>query len=134
MKFEIIDHTGDVGIIVYGSDFNEILKNSVFALSELVFPDTGFQADIAETVQVEGATNEDLLLNLLSLVVQRIDSDGVIFFDINSLSITAGSINAELKGMKIREGMSYEYVLKAVTYHDLEINTSKGYARIIFDV
>lgn len=134
MKFEIIDHTGDVGIIVYGSDFNEILKNSVFALSELVFPDAGFQADITETVQVEGATNEDLLLNLLSLVVQRIDSDGVIFFDINSLSITAGSINAELKGMKIREGMSYEYVLKAVTYHDLEVNTSKGYARIIFDI
>ena len=134
MKFEIIDHTGDVGIIVYGSDFNEILKNSVFALSELVFPDTGFQADITETVQVEGATKEDLILNLLSLVVQRIDSDGVIFFDINSLSITAGSINAELKGMKIREGMSYEYVLKAVTYHDLEINTSKGYARIIFDI
>ncbi len=134
MKFEIIDHTGDVGIIVYGSDFNEILKNSVFALSELVFPDTGFQADITETVQVEGATKEDLILNLLSLVVQRIDSDGVIFFDINSLSITAGSINAELKGMKIREGMSYEYVLKAVTYHDLEVNTSKGYARIIFDI
>ena len=134
MKFEIIDHTGDVGIIVYGSDFNEILKNSVFALSELVFPDTGFQADITETVQVEGATKEDLILNLLSLVVQRIDSDGVIFFDINSLSITAGSVNAELKGMKIREGMSYEYVLKAVTYHDLEVNTSKGYARIIFDI
>ena len=134
MKFEIIDHTGDVGIIVYGSDFNEILKNSVFALSELVFPDTGFQADITETVQVEGATKEDLILNLLSLVVQRIDSDGVIFFDINSLSITAGSINAELKGMKIREGMSYEYVLKAVTYHDLEVNATKGYARIIFDI
>ena len=134
MKFEIIDHTGDVGIIVYGSDFNEILKNSVFALSELVFPDTGFQADITETVQVEGATKEDLILNLLSLVVQRIDSDGVIFFDINSLSITAGSINAELKGMKIREGMNYEYVLKAVTYHDLEVNATKGYARIIFDI
>ncbi|MHB1708854.1 MAG: archease [Thermoplasmataceae archaeon] len=134
MKFEIIDHTGDVGVIVYGSGFNEILKNSVFALSDLVFPDTGFQADITETVRVEGATNEELLLNLLSLVVQRIDSDGLIFYDINNISEGVGSINAELKGMKIREGMNYEYVLKAVTYHDLEVNTSKGYARIIFDI
>ncbi len=134
MKFEIIDHTGDVGIIVYGSDFSEILKSSVFALSELVFPDTGFQADVTEIIQVEGATNEDLLLNLLSVVIQRIDSDGVIFYDINNLSVTAGSINAELKGMKIREEMNYEYVLKAVTYHDLEVNETKGYARIIFDI
>jgi len=134
LKFEIIDHTGDVGIIVYGSNIIEILKNAVFALSDLVFPDTGFQPDVTETVSVDGATNEELLLNLLSLVIQRIDSDEVIFYDINSISEKGGCINAELKGMKIREGMNYEYVLKAVTYHDLEVNITKGYARIIFDI
>jgi len=36
--------------------------------------------------------------------------------------------------MKISDGMNYEYVIKAVTYHDLEINKTQGYARIIFDI
>lgn len=134
MKFEIIDHTGDVGVIVFGKDFKEIIENSVYALSELVFPDTGFRTDVTDSVHIEGGTDEELLLNLLSLIVTRIDSDNVIFFEIIDPIVADGKINANLNGMRISDGMNYEYVIKAVTYHDLEINKTQGYARIIFDI
>lgn len=134
MKYRIFDHTGDVGVIVYGKNFVEILGNSLLAVFDLVFPGSKPSADIIADVTVQGKSKEEILVNLLSRVISLVDSEGTIYHDLAEATFFTNGAKVRLKGMRIVEGMEYEYVLKAVTYHDLEVNLTGGYARILFDI
>lgn len=134
MKFKIVDHTGDVGVIVYGKNFSEILKNSVQAVSRLVFPTTRFKPDAVMDVRISGESNELLLIDLISHIISLMDSEEMICFDADLTEVSPEHLMATLHAMRIVSEMDYEYVLKAVTYHDLEIDLRKGFARILFDV
>ncbi|MEM0155082.1 MAG: archease [Thermoplasmataceae archaeon] len=134
MKYEIFDHTGDVGIIVYGKNFTEILRNALIAVFDLTFPGSKPSTDITSDMTIQGNSNEEILINLLSRVISLVDSEETIYYDVDQITFVTGGANLRLSGMRIVEGMEYEYVLKAVTYHDLDINLIRGYAKILFDI
>ena len=135
--FEIIDHTGDVGIIAYGSNIKELFCNAALALFSLITETESIVENLQRDLEIGSADRDSLLVEWLNELIYLFDAEHILFrrFDIESLSnnqlkATCYGENIDPSRHKIKLGV------KAATYHMLKIDKdSDGYkVQIIFDV
>jgi len=135
--FEIIDHTADVGIVVYGADLKQLFSNAALALFSLVTNPKSIRQALQRDVKIISEDEDSLLVEWLNELIYLFDAEHILFnrFDIERL--TSDSLQASCYGEnidplrhKIRIGV------KAATYHMLKIDKeSDGYkVQIIFDI
>ncbi len=133
-RFEEIPHTADWSFRVFGREPRELFANAAHALFALegATPRQN-AAEIARTVEVSGLDYEALLVNWLSelLYLQEAYHETYHHFDIEFLSPTA--LRARVLGTRLG---ALDKIIKAVTYHNLEIKpTSEGWqATVVVDV
>ena len=134
MDYELLEHTGDIKLKIYGNDFTDLLKNAGYALSDLVLPGIN-KSEINHEFRIEGDSNEQLLVRFLNELVYLIQSENLIFreFDIEEVD---SRIHVICKGGKIEPDDCPDYDVKAATYHDLSIEkTDSGFsAQVILDI
>ena len=138
-KFELIEHTADIGIKVYGQSLPELFQNSAEAMFSLLLnckPQESLQKDII----LEAVSFEELLVVWLNELLSLFYAEN---FLPASFSIKINE-NPGLKSMTVSaKGQCFDpYAsklnteIKAVTYHDLKIekNEQEFSVQIIFDV
>jgi SHS2 domain-containing protein len=135
--FEIIDHTADIGIVVYGADIKELFANAALGLFNLIADLDGLNENIKRDVEMSAEDVEVLLVEWLNELIYISDVEHVIFkrFEINSFSNT--EIKATCYGEKIKPDQKrLKREIKAATYHMLRIDKeNNGYkVQIIFDI
>ena len=135
--FEVIDHTADIGILVYGSNLKQVFANAALGLFELMADLTGVKEEIKREVELSAKDVEVLLVEWLNELIYISEVEHVIFkrFDIRQLSNTG--IKATCFGEKIKPRQhKLRRQIKAATYHMLKLNKDdSGYkVQIIFDV
>jgi SHS2 domain-containing protein len=135
--FEIIDHTADIGIIVYGADIKEVFANAALGLFNLMADLNDLGENIKREVEMSAEDIEVLLVEWLNELIYISDVEHVILkrFEINALSST--ELKATCFGEKIKPGQNrLKREIKAATYHMLQINkVDGGYkVQIIFDI
>ena len=126
-RFEVIDHTADVGIIAYGSDLKEAFANSAYAMFSLIADLEGVKEKVSRKVDVHSTDQEALLVDWLNELLYLFDVEHVIFkrFDITALS--QNSLKAKVYGEKIDTSRhQLKTAVKAATYHMLKIERNKG--------
>ena len=134
-KFEVINHTADVGIIAYGKTLSALLENAAFGMFSLITPLEKVSEKILISVSIDAHDSEELLITFLNELLYYYSTKKVLFkrFDISKLSET--HLDANISGEQIS---AHEIVhdIKAATYHDIKIEkTTASYkTRIIFDV
>jgi len=135
--FEIIDHTADIGVIVYGVDIKQLFSNAALALFSLITEPESIGEQLQRHVEVVSEDNDSLLVEWLNELIYFFDGEHLLFsrFTIESLSnnqLKATCYGEELDLQKHRIKMG----VKAATYHMLRINEDDyGYeVQIIFDV
>ena len=89
-------------------------------------------------VRVSSPTIEDLLVDYLSELLYVYSVEFFVMSDFNVI-INRGGEGYELKGVALGEPLNKEkhdikMEIKAVTYHELEINLKEGYAKVLFDI
>jgi len=135
--FEIIDHTGDVAVIVYGDDLKQLFSNAASALFSLVADPESIRQQLQRDVKITSEDKDSLLVEWLNELIYLLDAEQMLFgrFDIerltdNSLKASCYGENADPQRHRIRLGV------KAATYHMLKIDKdSNGYkVQIIFDI
>jgi protein archease len=135
--FEVIDHTADIGIIVYGTDLKQVFSNAALGLFNLMADLDNVKEDIKRAVELSAEDTEVLLIEWLNELIYIFDVEHILFsrFEINDLH------NSELKatcyGEKVkREHHKLKREVKAATYHMLKLNKDKGSykVQIIFDI
>lgn len=132
MPYEILNHTADFGVRIYGETLEELFKSGFKALVDAMVDFKGhaekkemFYEDTAETL-------EDLLVDFLSEVVFRTVVEGKIFVD----------CEIKIEGNSVRGKLFYENFspsvhrlrkeIKSVTYHDLSIRrTPSGFETML---
>jgi SHS2 domain-containing protein len=135
--FEIIDHTADVGIIVYGADVKELFANAALALFSLITEPESIQEKSHLNLTVSSDERDSLLVEWLNELIYFFDAKHILFnrFDIQTL--TQNELKATCHGEgfdpmkhKIKRGV------KAATYHMLKLDKNNdGYkAQIILDI
>jgi SHS2 domain-containing protein len=135
--FEVIDHTADVGIIVYGTDVKELFANAALALFSLITEPESIQEKSHLNLRVSSDERDSLLVEWLNELIYFFDAKHILFnrFDIQTLTqneLKATCYGADFDPMKHKIKIG----IKAATYHMLRLDKNNdGYkAQIILDI
>ena len=135
MNYEILDHTADIKIRVFGNSFIDILVNSAFATSDILYPGETKQ-DRNHEFEITGSSDDQVLVRLLNELVYILQTEKLLFkfFEIERTGNNLYSI--QCRGTKIKDSDEINYDIKGVTYHDLllEKTGDKFKAEFVIDV
>ena len=139
-KFELLEHTADAGVRVFGESTEELFANAAVALFSLMAPATEAANGLAKTVSLTAQKLDELLIAWLNELIALFYAELFLpaHFSV-CLQEDGGTIrlSAELKGAPYVPGRdSVAMEIKAATYHGLRVaKTAGGYvAEVIFDV
>jgi SHS2 domain-containing protein len=135
-RFEILDHTADIGIIAFGSTLPELFEHAAYGMCSLMFDLTGMPSSTSRPIAAIGDTIDDLLVGWLSeiLAVAEIADLAFSAFVVDRLEI--GGVQGSAGGVAASKLPLIGPPVKAVTYHELAVveTPDHWWARIIFDV
>ena len=135
-KYEVIDHTADIGLRAYGKDLKKLFANAAAGMFGILADLKNVQARQRQGIEIEAPDIEELFLSWLSELLYQHNSRGIIFKEFSIEKLTERSLLAEARGEKIdlkRHRLKKE--IKAVTYHGLKVEKvkKKGQARLRSD-
>ena len=140
-KFEVIEHTADIGIKVFGRTMCDIFTHSAEGMFAIITGNRYIEKseDFLSNVILKGEESEDLLVRWLNELLYISETKLIILTQFTIKELSNHQIKALIKGKKINKtGFKIEKEIKAVTYHDLEIKKDRERglwrARIIFDI
>jgi SHS2 domain-containing protein len=137
MGYELFDHTGDIGIKVWADNLKGLFQEAARALFDIITDRKKVVARLKREVAVQGSGKEELMVAWLNELLYLHEVEGLLFCDFALSQIEKQSLQGVARGEKFQEGHHLiKTAIKAVTYHQLEIEKHKGrwQARIIFDI
>jgi SHS2 domain-containing protein len=134
-RFDIIEHTADVGIEAYGADLKEAFANAAYAMFTLIADLEGVREEICRQIEVRAEDQESLIVSWLNELLYLVDVEGIIFKRFEVIELGESSLVAKGYGELIDSARhSLKAGVKAATYHMLRVAQENGYSiRVIFD-
>ena len=136
-RFEVLDHTADIGLIVYGEDLNTLFENAGEAFFHLITDLKKVRRRVEKRIEIKGEDLERLMVDWLSELLYLYDVENLLFKGFKVESVGEGGLKARVKGEPFQEGLHViKTGVKAVTYHQIEVREENGgwRAQIIFDL
>lgn len=134
-SYEEVPHTADRAVRVFGEDLAQLLKNAAAGLYAVMAPAPGEETApiAARRIALEAPDAEALLVAWLSELLFYAESEGLVFERFAFAEVGPRRLSAEAFG---RPAGGFEVMVKAVTYHGLEIAPVAGglEATVVFDV
>lgn len=133
-KFEVVEHTADWSLRVYGRNMSQLLENAALGMAYLLVDDLeSVPLDVERTVSLEAFDAETLLVDWLSELAYWAEDEQLVFREFELDGTAENDLSAVVRGGKAAELQKH---IKAVTYHNLNIvETDEGLtATIVFDV
>jgi SHS2 domain-containing protein len=134
--FREFEHTGDIGIELTAPTRGELFQRAAIALASLLVETSSVEQAEQREVAIAGATDSDLMHDLLTELLCLFTVEGFIWTDA-SVKEADGSLRVTLRGERFDPARHpFHGEIKAVTYHQLMVaNSPDGWrARVIFDV
>jgi len=132
--FEVVEHTADWALLVWGKDLDELFTFASAGMSSLMVADQdSLPQNIIRSITLEAFDVETLLVDWLSELAYWAEDEQLVFREFD-VSITGDLLlSATVRGGRADELLKH---IKAVTYHDLAIQkTGRGLqVTIVFDV
>jgi len=136
-RYELIEHTADIGVVVTGSDLADLFAAAGAALGDLIFDPVRVEASVTRDVVLEALSAEELLVRWLNELIYLREVQGFQWRTLELRLVGETRLSATLEGECYRSRKhTIRTGLKAATYHQLQITRSPGAyrARVIFDV
>ena len=137
MAYKIINHTADVGLVIYGSDMKQLFSNAAFSLVSLIVEPEIILAKTERCVTVYAENYESLLIEWLNELIYLFDAEHILFSKFQIKHLSNDQLIAICYGEAVnRFRHDIKREVKAATYHMLKIERRKpGYkAQVIFDL
>jgi len=136
-RYELLDHTADIGIIAYGVELPETFGNAAYAMFDILTDIDKVEETDRFDLQVSANDIEELLITWLDELLFLYETERVVFKSFAIEEIDEKSLRAVAFGEKLdllRHEVKLE--IKSVTYHQLKVEkTNDGWkAQVIFDV
>jgi len=144
-KFEVIDHTADIGIKAYGKDLAELFANAAYGMASLITDLEKVKPKDSQDIAVEAENREELLVSWLNEIIFLFASRRMLFSKFEVSEINEKHLRAKIFGEEFdvaRHEIETEF--KAATYHRLKISKRKRdnstlpqemlQAEVIFDI
>ncbi len=136
-RFEIIEHTADIGLRAYGKDLKGLFNNVAIGMFKIMGLNSSIKEKDRIKIKVDSDTYENLLVNWLSELLFQFNKTKIFFRRFLIKKFGDFYILAEAIGQKIDfQTFKFGDEIKAVTYHDLKVEKTKSGWRcnLIFDV
>lgn len=137
MGYEVLDHTADVRVRVYGETFEDFLKSAALALMDLITDRANVKPLKDIGFEVEAETGEELLIKMLGEILYINQVRDMVFHEVELQIIGEHKVKGKLKGEQFDpERHDLELDIKAATYHNLKIQrvNDRFIAEIVFDI
>lgn len=134
VRFEVVEHTADWSLRVYGRNLTQLLVNAALGMAFLMVGDlAAISLDEERTLELDAFDAETLLVDWLSELAYWAEDEQLVFREFELSQVTEQHLSAVVRGGKAAELQKH---IKAVTYHDLEIGETDGglTTTIVFDV
>lgn len=141
--FELVDHTADIGLKIYGKTKEELFINAARGMfylvtGSLVTPINDKSLTKYYTIESQASNITDLIVNWLNDLLYIHVTEFVIFDDYIIHNMTEEMITAQAEAIKIKDSPNQVLQeIKAVTYHNLCIyqnQNGRWVANIVFDI
>ncbi len=147
--FELLDHTADIKLRVYGATIQELFCNALVGMFQSIEPVSRLcrcendrtvhdrlvcdKLPMHHAVDVTAGDRELLLVDFLSHALYLSDVYNEAYFNVEFQELADTHLRATVHGVPI-DGFGIE--IKAVTYNDLMIQEVDGqwFAEIVFDI
>lgn len=144
--FELLPHTADIKLRVYGDSIEDLFKNTLVGMFQSIKPyaqNCSYEnnllvcprLDRAHSITITSTAYDLLLVDFLSQAWYLSDVHNEAYLDVIIKGLVPYSIDAVVLGVGID---GFEVVeIKAVTYHELvveQLDDGSWYADIIFDI
>jgi SHS2 domain-containing protein len=139
-KFEILEHTADIGIAAYGKTKREVFINAAKGMFEIIAGENkNPKENFYDKIKLEADNLEGLLFAWLNELLYIGETRLVVLNKFRIKELSDFQIKAEIGGTKINPpSVKVEKEIKAVTYHRLEIKKDEESglwsAQVIFDI
>jgi SHS2 domain-containing protein len=136
-RFEILDHTADIGIIVYGEDLKALFENAGEAFFHIITDLRKVRRRIERRIEIRRESLDRLMVDWLTELLYLHDVEYLLFKGFKVESVGENGLKAKVKGEPFQEGVHViKTEVKAVTYHQIRVNQEDGgwKAQIIFDL
>ena len=135
-RFEVIDHTADVGIIAYGSDLKEAFANSAYGMFSLIADLDVVQEKVSRKVDIQSIDQEALLVDWLNELLYLFDVKHIIFKRFQITALSQNRLQARVYGEKVDTSRhQLKTAIKAATYHMLKIESNEEVkVQLILDI
>jgi SHS2 domain-containing protein len=136
-RFEILDHTADIGLVIYGENLKALLENAGEAFFRLITDLRKVRRRVERRINIGGESLDRLMVDWLSELLYLHDVENLLFKGFGVESVGKDGLKAIVKGEPFREGVHViKTEVKAVTYHRIEVRQENGRwrAQIIFDL
>ena len=136
-RFEFVDHTGDLGVRLFGESLSRLFEQAAQALTFILTDPETIQIEETRKLLLDAKTDEELLITWLNELVYLFDTEGILFRTYDVLSVHDHHLEALAQGESYVEGRhSIKTTVKAATYHQLKIENRQGVwtAQVIFDL
>ncbi len=137
-KFKILPHTADVRLKVFGKTKEELFKNALLGMAQLLEnrkQKIENRKEIKTKVSIQSPDINSLLVDFLSEVLYQAQINKAIYSETEFSKFSDNELEAEISGFEIDE---FDEDIKAVTYHELDVKKSPGNdffeTIIIFDI
>jgi SHS2 domain-containing protein len=135
--YELIDHTADIGIKVWGRTKKELFQNAAEAMFDLIVDKKTVKIKRTVKLNLKAPDIRELFVSWLRELLYQYSAKRMIFKKITVTDSSDTQINASASGEKIdNKRHIFKNDLKAVTYHGLDIKKTKAgwQTQVIFDV
>ena len=135
--YRILDHTGDIGIRVWGKTLPILFSHAGWAMFDLITFAKRIKPEKDREISVTAPDREALLVAWLGELLYTFETQNMVFskFEIYKFSDTC--LEARIWGEPFQETRHLlKLQIKAVTYHQLRIWQERGLwkAEVIFDI
>ncbi len=135
--FRVLNHTADIGLMVFGEDLKALFENAGHAFFHLITDLRKVRCRIDRRVEIRSVGLERLMVDWLSELLYLHDVEGLLFRKFLVESAGKGGLKASVTGEPFQEGKHLiKTEVKAVTYHQIQVKKGgrEWVARVILDL
>jgi SHS2 domain-containing protein len=134
-RFELIEHTADMGLKAYGKNLSEAFANAAYGMFSIIAELDSIKEKTKRRVDIKGEDKESLLFEWLNSLLYYFDVEGLIFTRFDIIEFGENQLTADCLGEKYNpKHHQLKTGIKSATFHMLEVDKTKNQVQVIFDV
>jgi len=134
-RFQLIEHTADIGLIAYGNTLAEAFANAAYGMFSIIAGLDAVRETESRSLELSEADPEALLFEWLNCLIYFFDVDMLLFSRFDIIEFDGCRLKAVCYGEKYDPSRhQLKTGVKSATYHMLRVDKEKNQVRVIFDV